>query len=188
MIYALVLLLFQQGGVPNKPKGPLEALRPKLQVATSTHIRCMIVYSVQARAHGWKKPQTFFIVWYPHDSLFSSSSTYSNHVSCPNCFAMSHQVNYFLTQTFPHQFRSQPTQQNARARRTSYASADSDGTPPFLYYLIGNLSAFIFPVCTIDDCFFPPSVADTLNLSPEDLVPQGEPSQQGEPVEDKNKE
>ncbi|ONM01731.1 cAMP-regulated phosphoprotein 19-related protein [Zea mays] len=104
--------LGKQGGVPNKPKGPLEALRPKLQ----------------------------------------------------------------------------PTQQNARARRTSYASADSDGTPPFLYYLIGNLSAFIFPVCTIDDCFFPPSVADTLNLSPEDLVPQGEPSQQGEPVEDKNKE
>lgn len=71
--------LGKQGGVPNKPKGPLEALRPKLQ----------------------------------------------------------------------------PTQQNARARRTSYASADND---------------------------------ETLNLSPEDLVPQGEPSQQGEPVEDKNKE
>jgi len=65
--------LGKQGGVPNKPKGPLEALRPKLQ----------------------------------------------------------------------------PTQQNARARRTSYASADSD---------------------------------ETLNLSAEDL------GQQGEPVEDKNKE
>ncbi|CAL4891292.1 unnamed protein product [Urochloa decumbens] len=65
--------LGKQGGVPNKPKGPLEALRPKLQ----------------------------------------------------------------------------PTQQNARARRPSYASADSD---------------------------------ETLNLSAEDL------GQQGEPVEDKNKE
>ncbi|CAL5092656.1 unnamed protein product [Urochloa decumbens] len=65
--------LGKQGGVPNKPKGPLEALRPKLQ----------------------------------------------------------------------------PTQQNARARRPCYASADSD---------------------------------ETLNLSAEDL------GQQGEPVEDKNKE
>jgi len=54
-----------------------------------------------------------------------------------------------IVNVFPYLFYFQPTQQNARARRTSYASADSD---------------------------------ETLNLSAEDL------GQQGEPLEDKNKE
>uniref|UniRef100_A0A453F6P1 Endosulphine n=2 Tax=Aegilops tauschii subsp. strangulata TaxID=200361 RepID=A0A453F6P1_AEGTS len=57
--------LGKQGGSPNKPKGPLEALRPKLQ----------------------------------------------------------------------------PTQQNARARRSSYASADNDGTP-YLRMLSRQLPVF----------------------------------------------
>jgi len=85
---------------------------------------------------------------------------------------------------FPHQFCSQPTQQNARARRTSYASADSDGTP-FFYWLVSNLVIYISYVPHMIPFFH---LAESLNLSPEDLVPQGEPSQQGEPVEDKNKE
>jgi len=68
----LSFLLFQQGGVPNKPKGPLEALRPKLQVATSTHTRCMIVYSLKARGKWSKKnPRLFYckIVPDPYNCL-----------------------------------------------------------------------------------------------------------------------
>ena len=56
-----LLLLFQQGGVPNKPKGPLEALRPKLQVAISPHQMHNSLFSSTMRCMVEKAPG-FFIV------------------------------------------------------------------------------------------------------------------------------
>jgi len=52
--------LGKQGGVPNKPKGPLEALRPKLQVAISPHQMHNSLFSSTMRCMVEKFPRLFY--------------------------------------------------------------------------------------------------------------------------------
>jgi hypothetical protein len=42
----LIVGFLQQGGHPQKPKGPLEALRPKLQVLKQTLIVCTSAHTL----------------------------------------------------------------------------------------------------------------------------------------------
>lgn len=73
-----------------------------------------------------------------------------------------------------------PTQQHARARRTPYASADNDGTS-CLYMNASQLRVRAFHFLMLyDGIVYCP--VECMNLPPEDLI------QNGDPIEDKNKE
>jgi len=97
-IIHLILGFLQQGGNPQKPKGPLEALRPKLQVqklnliACNKHLLLLVLCSlgINHQVQAWMISILcdFCNNSRNHTSVFASSFTHTTELSIPDIFSL----------------------------------------------------------------------------------------------------
>ena len=97
-IIHLILGFLQQGGNPQKPKGPLEALRPKLQVqklnliACNKHLLLLVLCSlgINHQVQAWiiSILCVFCNNSRNHTSVFASSFTHTTELSIPDIFSL----------------------------------------------------------------------------------------------------
>jgi len=97
-IIHLILGFLQQGGNPQKPKGPLEALRPKLQVQKLNLIACnkyllllvLCSLGINHQVQAWMISILcdFCNNSRNHTSVFASSFTHTTELSIPDIFSL----------------------------------------------------------------------------------------------------
>jgi len=97
-IIHLILGFLQQGGNHQKPKGPLEALRPKLQVqklnliACNKHLLLLVLCSlgINHQVQAWMISILcdFCNNSRNHTSVFASSFTHTTELSIPDIFSL----------------------------------------------------------------------------------------------------